>query len=94
MNLQTKYILIYLAVINVLTFIIYASDKRTARKREGFRVSEKTLLLLALMGGSPAAWLAQKILRHKTKKSAFRVRFWLIVLFQIGCMIYYFVKYR
>ncbi|MCB1335510.1 MAG: DUF1294 domain-containing protein [Roseivivax sp.] len=58
--------------LNVLTYAAFARDKRRARKG-GRRVPERTLLGLALVGGWPAAKLAQHWLRHKTYKQPFAV---------------------
>ena len=59
-------LLVWLAVINLLTFIVYGADKRRARKGK-WRVPEKTLFLLPLLGGSVGALLGMKAFRHKTK---------------------------
>ena len=59
-------LLVWLAVINLLTFIVYGADKRRARKGK-WRVPEKTLFLLPLLGGSVGALLGMKVFRHKTK---------------------------
>lgn len=82
MNIPPLYLVIYLVGINLITFGAYAFDKRCACTRKR-RVSESGLLLLALIGGSPMAWLAQQLLRHKTKKGSFRLRFWMIVALQV-----------
>jgi uncharacterized membrane protein YsdA (DUF1294 family) len=63
---------------NLLTFAAYAIDKRRA-KRDEWRIPEFTLHLLELLGGWPAAFLAQHWLRHKTRKVSFQLGFWLIV---------------
>lgn len=63
------------AVISILTFIAYAADKSAATAGE-WRVSERTLLLLGLLGGWPGAIVAQQVLRHKTRKASFRSAFW------------------
>lgn len=68
----------YMAM-SLATFIVYAGDKRAARRRQ-WRVSEGTLHGLALACGWPGALLAQQLLRHKSSKPAFRRRFWLTVL--------------
>ncbi len=52
-------------------FAAYAWDKYAARN-ERERVAERTLHLLALIGGWPGALLAQRTLRHKTRKQPFR----------------------
>ena len=57
--------LIYLAVINVVTFFMYGVDKWKA-KRSKWRIPEATLLLMAVLGGSIGAWLGMKVWHHKT----------------------------
>lgn len=69
---------IYL-VMSVITFGLYGYDKRQARG-EGRRTPEKLLHGLELLGGWPGALVAQQVFRHKTRKVAFQVVFWLIVL--------------
>lgn len=57
---------VYLAAINLATFAVYGVDKRRARRGE-WRVPEKTLFLLPLLGGSVGALLGMRIFHHKTK---------------------------
>jgi len=64
-----------LAAVNVVTLWSYAADKNAAR-RGGWRTPEKHLHLLALLGGWPAAWLAQQNMRHKSRKTEFRAVYW------------------
>ena len=64
--------------LSVVTFVVYAVDKRAAGTGRR-RVSENTLHLLALAGGWPGAIVAQQALRHKTAKRSFRRVFWLTV---------------
>ncbi len=61
-----KYILFYLALINVISFIVCGADK-SAAKRNNWRVPEKTLFLLAIVGGSIGVWAGMYFFRHKTK---------------------------
>lgn len=68
-----------LGLVNVLTFAAYALDKRAATRGQ-WRIRERTLHLWSLAGGWPAAWCAQRLLRHKSSKAAFRRVYWASVL--------------
>lgn len=72
-----------LVVFSLIAYGLYAKDKAAAQKNE-WRVSERTLHVAALLGGWPGALLAQNRLRHKTRKTRFRVVFWLTVLINFG----------
>lgn len=74
-----------LMVMSVVTFVVFAWDKRRAR-RQGWRVSEKTLHTLEWLGGWPGAWLAMRWLRHKSIKTSYRRRFALMVLLHGLCV--------
>ena len=74
--------LIYLAVINVVTFFVYGIDKWKAKKSK-WRVSEAALLELAVVGGSIGAWLGMKAWHHKTLHRKFRYGVPLILVVQI-----------
>lgn len=67
------------AALNLLTFALYARDKHAARTGQ-WRTPENTLHLLSLLGGWPAARVAQRVLRHKTSKAGFQVKYWLTVV--------------
>jgi uncharacterized membrane protein YsdA (DUF1294 family) len=56
------------------TFLLYAFDKWAARTGR-WRVPERTLHLLALAGGWPGGFIAQRLLRHKSSKRSFQVVF-------------------
>ena len=62
---------IYMIVINLVTFALYGIDKKRARRSQ-WRISEKTLLLTALAGGSLGALVGMLSFHHKTKHNAFR----------------------
>jgi uncharacterized membrane protein YsdA (DUF1294 family) len=66
------------ALVTGLTFLIYWEDKRRARAA-GWRVPENTMHFMELIGGWPAAYLAQGLLRHKRGKFSYKLTFWLIV---------------
>jgi uncharacterized membrane protein YsdA (DUF1294 family) len=71
----------YLVAINAAAFTAFALDKRAA-VQGGWRVPEGRLLMLAALGGSPGALIAQQALRHKTRKEPFRTWLWAIVVVQ------------
>ena len=64
-------------LMSAVTFVAYALDKHAAQ-REKWRTPEATLQMLALLGGWPGAFAAQRILRHKTRKVGFQIVFWII----------------
>ena len=66
-----------LIVLNVLVFIVFAADKNAARKNS-WRISERTLILLGIFGPFGAVG-AMKMFRHKTQK----IKFYLIPLFAV-----------
>lgn len=76
---DNRWIFGYLAVINLVTYKVYAMDKRSARAG-AWRVAEGKLHLLELLGGWPGAYIAQNNLRHKCSKGSYQFIFWLIVI--------------
>ncbi|WP_445114658.1 DUF1294 domain-containing protein [Acinetobacter sp. WZC-1] len=75
-------VLLFISVINVMTYWFYAQDKEAAQQGRR-RVPEQTLHLLSFLGGWPAAWLAQQRLRHKTHKQPFRKMYMCSIFFNI-----------
>lgn len=75
-------ILIYLLVVNIITFLMMGFDKHEAKKGN-WRVSEKTLFILVVLGGSIGGILGMFTFRHKTKKWYFRFGFPIILILQI-----------
>ena len=74
---------IAVAVMSLACFLAYGLDKRRAANG-GRRVSERTLHLMAFLGGWPGALLGQRHFRHKTQKVSFRLVFWMVVACHIG----------
>ena len=94
--LQVPLIFGWLISINVFTFIYYGIDKLNSIWAEGdpkrnalnVRIPETALLLLALVGGSPAAVFAIVLLPHKSSKDWFLIRFLAIIIIQ-GIALYF-----
>ena len=78
----------YLLIVNAVTFLVFGIDKKRAKK-EQWRVPERTLLLLALAGGSVGALAGMYTFRHKTRQIKFSVGIPVIFILQI--FIYKFV---
>ena len=74
-----------LAAINLATFIAYGRDKHAAR-RGRWRTPEATLHGFELLGGWPAAWLAQRLLHHKSRKPGFRRMYLLTSLLNLAAL--------
>lgn len=70
MNLPLAEVVWALAAINLLTFALFGMDKALARSGAR-RIRESTLLWLAFLGGTPGAYAARGLFRHKTRKQPF-----------------------
>ena len=79
-------ICLFLLAINVATFFAFWSDKSAARAAR-HRIPERDLLALALFGGTPAAFAARHLFRHKTRKQPFSTHLMLIAAVQAGGLI-------
>lgn len=84
-------LLVWLAAVNLVTFAVYGIDKAKA-KRGAWRVPERTLFLLPLLGGSLGALLGMKVFRHKTKHWYFVWGIPLILVAQIALAIWLYLR--
>ena len=82
-----KYCLYYLLFINIITFMMYGIDKLKAKKGK-WRISEATLLLMAVIGGSIGAWAGMRIWHHKTMHKKFQYGIPAIIIMQIALVVY------
>ena len=83
--------LIYLAVINVVTFFMYGIDKWKAKKSK-MRIRETALLGLAVLGGSIGAWLGMKVWHHKTLHKKFKYGVPTIIIVQLALIVYFIIS--
>ena len=81
--------IIYVIGMNLVTLYLMAHDKSQARKHSR-RVPERTLFLLAVLGGSLGAIVAMRIWRHKTKHPSFVIGMPAILIVQ-AALIYWLV---
>lgn len=65
-------------VSSIVTFASFGLDKRAAKKGTR-RISERTLHTMELLGGWPGALVGQRIFRHKTQKTSYRIAMWTII---------------
>jgi len=78
-TIDARVVAVYMCFILLSTFLAYRNDKKKAEAGE-WRTPESTLHLLEILGGWPAAFLAQRLLRHKISKAKYQVAFWAIVV--------------
>ena len=80
-------ILGYLLAVNITSFLLYGIDKYKAKKGR-WRISEATLLLMAVIGGSIGAWVGMRIWHHKTMHKKFKYGIPVIIIFQVALAVY------
>ena len=80
-------IIYYLLAVNIATFFLYGIDKYKARKGR-WRISEATLLLMAVIGGSIGAWAGMQLWHHKTMHKKFKYGIPIIIILQVALVVY------
>lgn len=78
----------YLLLMNIVGLYVMYSDKRRAIKHH-FRIPERMLFIVSLLGGSIGTWAGMYLFRHKTKHWYFVVGMPLILLCQCAGAVYY-----
>ena len=88
----------WLVIINLVTFLVFGLDKWKAKRKEKKdsvrRVPERTLFLLAAIGGSVGALLGMKAFHHKTLHKSFRFGIPIIFLCQVLLALGLFLYFR
>lgn len=85
---QWKYLLIYFAAVNIVTFFLFAIDKWKA-KRKKWRIREAVLLGFSAIGGCVGGLSAMYMFRHKTQTAVFKFGMPVILVLQIALAVYF-----
>lgn len=91
MTLSLSWEVVALLLLNALTFALYGLDKCRARRRLR-RISERTLLLLAFVGGAVGAYLGMRLFRHKTLHARFRYGVPACIILHMVCLGYLYLR--
>lgn len=83
-----KLILLYLLIINAVSFLLMLADKRKAQKNL-WRIPERTLFTAALFGGSVGSIAGMYLFRHKTKHWYFVIGMPAILIAQLALIFYF-----
>lgn len=83
-----KYLIIYMVLMNLVGIVVMGIDKERA-KRHAWRIPEKTLFLVSLLGGSVGTWAGMYMFRHKTKHWYFVIGMPAILVVQIAVGLLY-----
>ncbi|MCR2832582.1 DUF1294 domain-containing protein [Parerythrobacter lacustris] len=83
--LTAEYVTYYLIAVNLITFASFGFDKASAERGDR-RTPERDLLFWALIGGTPAAYAARALFRHKIRKEPFSTYLRLLLFGQIALL--------
>ena len=85
-------IILYLLVMSLIAFGAFGIDKFKA-KTDCWRISERTLFLLALIGGGVGAFLGMKVFHHKTLHKKFVIGIPAIMIVQLALIVFVWVRF-
>lgn len=88
---MNNYIIAYLIIINLISFILFTLDKKRSISKK-WRIPESTLIFVSLMGGSAGSLLGMKLFKHKTKKLKFTILVPISLIINILLVILYIKK--
>lgn len=80
-------LLLYLLIINAVSFILMLADKRKAKKN-AWRIPEATLMGVAAIGGSLGGMLGMQLFRHKTKHPKFSIGIPVLLALHIALLVW------
>lgn len=73
---------IYMLIMSVIDFFLMLIDKRRARRRQ-YRIPERVLFGVALLGGCVGGYIGMQLLHHKTKHAKFAVGLPILIVVHI-----------
>ena len=87
---------VWVGLMSLITFITFGVDKRRAVRHQ-YRISEKALLVISVIGGGVGGWLGMKMFHHKTQKPkfllvSFSAMIWIFVI--VACILNVILKKR
>ena len=82
-----QYSMYYLLAINFVSFFLYGIDKYKAKKGR-WRISEATLLMMAVIGGSIVALAGMRLWHNKTMHKKFKYGIPIIIILQVCLVVY------
>ena len=85
--MQTEILILFLIIINFLSILITVIDKLAAKNKKT-RISEATLILFSVLGGSVGMFLTMHIIHHKTRKPKFMLGIPIIIALQLLLTLY------
>ena len=86
-----KLLLLYLLIVNAAGFLVMTLDKLLAKKK-AWRIPERTLMMLAAIGGSIGVWSAMYSVRHKTRHIKFYLGVPAILAAQVGIVLFFLLR--
>lgn len=87
MSMGLKITVIFMLFMSIVGFCAMGIDKAKAKKG-AWRIPEKTLLGIAVLGGGAGVWLGMEFFRHKTKHWYFKYGVPAIYLLEILALMY------
>jgi uncharacterized membrane protein YsdA (DUF1294 family) len=81
-------LIVWFIFINAVAYLVMSEDKRRARLGRD-RVPEKTLFLLAAIGGALGVWIAMYRKRHKTRHLSFKIGVPLLLIVNVALYTYF-----
>ena len=91
MEINGRWLATWLLAVCTAAVLIIAWDKNRARRHD-WRVPENTMWLVALVGGSAAMYLTMLVVRHKTRHRRFMIGLPLLILAQVGFLLFVWYK--